>query len=393
MGSHFVFIYPQIKRLTGAQRLILALAGALTERGHKVTLLTHHFAAECRPALPEGVELVETGVNLNRTRNHYFNSLLEYGAVPSLLKRLPKHVTAVCFFGPPSLPGLWWAKHVRHMWQPLLYFCYEPPRAAYTDRREVSQRMGLVGRLVSPLFWLYRPIDRYLARQADSMLVNGEYGQELIQQTYGREATIITHGAELALPENLSEAAQAIRQRYDLGERPVLVTVNHLHPRKRVELLLQALPSIIEEAPETAALIVGQGPELENLKALAQQLNLSEKQVIFTGFAPDTELAAYYSAADVYVHTGRAETFGLSVLEAGRLGLPVVATNEGGPREIIVEGQSGFLVEATPTTLAEKIKWLLAHPTERQTMGQAAATRAEEKYSWAQGAQDFLTTI
>src|SRR5690349_5092559 len=84
-GRHFVFIYPQIKKLTGAQRLILALAGAVADLPadppNRVTLLTHRFAAECRPALPFKVNLIESGANLNLSGNHYFDSLLEYGAV------------------------------------------------------------------------------------------------------------------------------------------------------------------------------------------------------------------------------------------------------------------------------------------------------------------------
>lgn len=395
---HYVFLYPQIQRLTGAQRLILALAGAVatlpdptTGQTVRLTLLTHRLNAECRPALPPAVGLIETGYNLNLSGNHYLDSLAEYLAVPFLLPKLPPDATALCFFGPPSLPGLWWARWVRRLKIPLLYFCYEPPRAAYTDRREVSRRMGRAGLILQPLLRLYRPLDRYLARQADALLVNGEYGQSLIRQTYGLASTIITHGAELGPgQEGAGPGPNLVRLRYGLGDRPVILTVNHLHPRKRVDLLLRAMPAVRAEHPGTTALIVGGGPEKAALQELARTLGLDDQAVIFAGYVPEEELAAHYAAATVYAHTGRAETFGLSVLEAQAAALPVVATDEGGPREIILESQTGFLVEATPAALAERLNWLLSHPAEREAMGQAGAERVAARYTWERGARAFV---
>lgn len=390
---HYVFVYPQIKRLTGAQRLILALAGAVAAQPNRVTLLTHRFAQECRPVLSPAVELNESGRNLNRTGNHYLDSLLEYGAVPGLLGAVPSDATAICFFGPPSLPGLWWAKKVRRLKIPLLYFCFEPPRAAYTDRQEVARRMGKLGWLLRPLLRLYRPLDAYLTRQADVVLVNGEYGQQLIRETYGLPATIITHGAELTLPPDLDAQVSHLRERYGLSDRSVILTVNHLHPRKRLDLLISTLPAVLAEHPEAALLIVGQGAEEGALRQLAHSLALSERQVIFAGFVAEPELAAHYVLATVYAHAGRAETFGLSVLEAGMAGLPVVATAEGGPLEILVEGETGFLIAPDPALFAQKINWLLAYPAQAQQMGQAGAHRAATRYTWEQGATAFVKAV
>jgi glycosyltransferase involved in cell wall biosynthesis len=391
--SHFVFIYPQIKRLTGAQRLILALAGAVADQVDSpgtVTLLTHRFAAECRPALSPKVTLIETGRNLNLTGNHYLDSIIEYLAVPGLLRSLPANVTALCFFGPPSLPGLWWAKKVRRLKQKLLYFCYEPPRAAYTDRLEVTRRMGWLGRLARPFLRLYRPIDRYLTRQAGAVLVNGQYGQKLIRETYGLPATIITHGAETDLVPGAVAQGSDLRQRYGLADRPVLLTVNHLHPRKRVNLLLETMPLVLAKHPDAVALVVGNGPEKSSLQAQAAALGLQPEQVIFAGFVPETELAGHYAAANIYVHTGRAESFGLSILEASMSGLPVVAVDEGGPREILKDGETGFLVNPDPAELASKLNQLLSNPAQARQMGQTNADRVKSRYTWQKGAEDFI---
>jgi phosphatidylinositol alpha-1,6-mannosyltransferase len=249
----------------------------------------------------------------------------------------------------------------------------------------------IMGRLAYLGFGLYRPIDKYLVGQAGAVLVNGYFGQSLIRDTYKLPATVITHGFELA--ETGVTTAVQVRQRYKLGDRPIILTVNHLHPRKRIDLLLKAMTAILEECPQVVALIVGQGPEGNALKVLATTLGLDETQVIFSGFVAEAELAAYYQAAQVYAHMGRDETFGLAVLEASANGVPVVAANEGGPREILEEGVTGFLVEAQPSQFAAQLSWLLQNPSAAQEMGAQGAKAAHARYTWQQGAQDFRQAV
>ena len=75
------------------------------------------------------------------------------------------------------------------------------------------------------------------------------------------------------------------------------------------------------------------------------------------------------------MHTARRESFGLSVLEASAAGLPVVAVDEGGPREIIADGETGLLVQATPTALAAAFAALAMDPARRIAMGKAGQAR------------------
>ena len=98
-------------------------------------------------------------------------------------------------------------------------------------------------------------------------------------------------------------------------------------------------------------MVVGEGPERARLEQLARDLDVSGA-VIFAGFVPDNDLPNYYALASLYLHTGRLESFGLSVLEASRSGVPVVSVDEGGPREIIEDGRTGLLVPASPDALA-----------------------------------------
>jgi glycosyltransferase involved in cell wall biosynthesis len=393
-----VFFYPQFKKLTGAERLILKLADytARVSEGD-VVLLTHRFAEECRPALSKDVRLIETGWRLQVTGNHYLDAALEYALGPALAMKMPRRdLRGVIFFGPPSVPAMWITKRLlMPVWRervPVLYFCFEPPRFVYSDTADVAARVGKAGRALSILARLYRPIDRRLVRAADRVLSNSPYGARRIRQAYGVSATVIEHGVDF--PDASPEDVEALRARYKLEGRPVAVTVNHLHPRKRIDLFLRSVYEASKEAPGAVALVVGAGPEEKALKSLASELGMEVgKDAIFTGGVPEAELPAHFRLGNVYVHTGRQESFGLSVIEALYSGLPVVSVNEGGPCDTVQHGVSGYLVPAEPEVLGSAISRLLADPALARGMGEAGSRFVSENFRWERGADTLRSVL
>lgn len=385
-----VFFYPQLKKLTGAQRLIVMLARYATRAGARVTIVTHRIAPEVCAAIDDGIAVVETGVRVDRCGNHYADAALEYLLGPLLLRAIPRGVDAVVFFGPPSLPALW-AAGGRLNGAMRLYFCYEPPRAAYSDRRLVAARAGPLSPLVNLLAWAYRPVDRHFARAADAICANGQYGRELIRRAYGVDATILPHGVDVQLTSALD--VTAIRERWRLPPgAPLVLTVNQLHPRKRIELLLRAAALLRAAGVSFHVLVVGEGAARGGLEALRRELAL-EDTVTLCGFVPDDELAAYYAAATVYAHTALAESLGLSVLEAAANGVPVVAVAEGGPLEILAHERTGLLVEAVPAAIASALGRLLSDPSRAREMGARARDDVQARYRWEDGAARLLQLV
>ncbi|MGI8587965.1 MAG: glycosyltransferase family 4 protein [Chloroflexia bacterium] len=392
-----VFFYPRLKKLTGAERLILKLADYLGRAGQPVTLLTHRLAEECRPALAPHVRLRETGRRLEWTRRHYADAALEYLLGPWLLRGLPplRRISGLVFFGPPSLPALWWAKRVllplrRRRDIPCLYFCFEPPRVIYSDTAAISRRLGAAGILLRVAARIYKGLDRRMVGAADALLGNSPFGARLLERAYGRPAVVLPHGVDFEPPT--PEATSAARTAVGLGDRTLAITVNHLHPRKRVDFFLRALALARQSGADVGGVVVGLGPERAALERLAAELGLSER-VHFAGFVPEADLPAYYAAADIYVHTGLQESFGLSVIEAAALGLPAVAVAEGGPTATVLDGETGLLVEATPEALAAGIARLTADPELRARMGRAASTHITATYNWADGARILLREL
>jgi glycosyltransferase involved in cell wall biosynthesis len=395
-----VFFYPQFKKLTGAERLILKLADytarQLGEDGD-VVLLTHRLSEECRPALGAGVRLIETGWPLQITGNHYLDAAIEYALGPLLALRIPrKGLAGMVFFGPPSVPAMWFARRVlfrlRSMRAPLLYFCFEPPRFIYRDTDDIVKRLGPMGHLLRPAFGLYRRLDRKMVRAAARVLSNSPYGSRKLWEAYRRRATVIEHGVDFAKPTPAE--VEALRSRYKLDGREVAITVNHLHPRKRVDLFLRAVNQAATKVRGTTALVVGGGPEKERLERLAAQLGMEEgREVIFAGTVPENQLPAYYALSNVYIHTGREESFGLSVIEALAMGLPVVSVAEGGPCDTVQDGVSGYLVPAEAVALGNAAARLLAKPVEARKMGQAGARFVSEHFNWERGAATLLRVL
>jgi glycosyltransferase involved in cell wall biosynthesis len=395
-----VFFYPQFKKLTGAERLILKLADytarQLGTQGD-VTLLTHRFADQCRPALGKGVNLVETGWPLGVTGNHYMDAAVEYALGPALALRLPfRRLSGVVFFGPPSVPAMWFARRILFSIAgkrvPSLYFCFEPPRFIYSDTSDIVARLGSIGRLLRPVFALYRRLDRRMVGAAHRVLSNSPYGSRRIGDAYKRKAVVIEHGVDFATPTN--DEVSDLRARYGLEGRAVAVTVNHLHPRKRIDLFLRSVHLAGQKVPDATALVVGEGPERERLYSLADELGMEVgRDVVFTGAVPEEELPAHYALGNVYVHTGREESFGLSVIEALRLGLPVVAVDEGGPRDTVQHEVSGCLVAPIPEALGDAITGLLSQPDRARQMGRAGARFVAERFRWERGAATLLGVL
>lgn len=186
-----------------------------------------------------------------------------------------------------------------------------------------------------------------------------------------------------------AEAGLAVRQRYGLVDRPVVVCVSRLMPRKGQDTLIEALPAIHRTVPDAALLIVGGGPHKGKLTSLVAELGL-QRDVVLTGTVPWAELPAHYAAGDVFAMPCRTRNRGLDVeglgivyLEASATGLPVVAGDSGGAPDAVLPGQTGYVVAGgDPAAAAERVAGLLADPELAREMGRAGRAWIEEAWGW-----------
>ena len=145
--------------------------------------------------------------------------------------------------------------------------------------------------------------------------------------------------------------------------------------------LISVWPRVLECFPQAELWIVGEGKGRGELEAVARSMGV-DGAVRFTGQVPDAELETIYRAADVYAMPSRGEGFGLVFAEAMAVGLPCIASKLDAGSEVVVNGETGILVDpANLDELFEAIKGLLGDKDLRARMGQAGQRRATEFFS------------
>lgn len=180
-----------------------------------------------------------------------------------------------------------------------------------------------------------------------------------------------------------------LRARYRLGERPTVVCLSRLVPRKGQDMLIRALPSIRGQVDGAALVVVGGGPYLSALRRLAQRYGVSE-HVTFTGGVDGAELAAHHALADVFAMPCRTRGAGLDVeglgivfLEASATGVPVVAGCSGGAPETVQHNKTGLVVDGRSVDqVAAAVTQLLADPDRAATMGAAGRDWVTGHWRW-----------
>ena len=186
-----------------------------------------------------------------------------------------------------------------------------------------------------------------------------------------------------------SAAREQLRVRYGLGDRPVVVCVSRLVPRKGQDMLIRAFPDIRRRISGAALVIVGGGPHADALHRLAAESGVAD-DVVFTSGVPGEELPAHYAMADVFAMPCRTRGRGLDVeglgivfLEASAAGVPVVAGNSGGAPETVVDGETGRVVDGRSVgQIAEAIADLLADPQSARRMGEAGRRWIMRDWNW-----------
>ncbi|MGH3157763.1 MAG: glycosyltransferase family 4 protein, partial [Streptosporangiaceae bacterium] len=191
-----------------------------------------------------------------------------------------------------------------------------------------------------------------------------------------------------------------IRERHGLADRPVVVCVSRLVPRKGQDTLLHAWPAVLSAVPGAVLLIVGSGPFRKNLQPIAERL--PHRTVQFTGPVPPQDLPAYYDAGNVFAMPCRTRRAGLDVeglgivyLEASATGLPVIGGDSGGAPDAILDGESGYVVPGRDVpALTARLVELLTDPAKAKAMGEKGQAWVHREWRWDQVAtrlQHLLT--
>ncbi len=242
-----------------------------------------------------------------------------------------------------------------------------------------------------------RLCSNYALKRAKQCTVNsGPTGQAVHSIRANAPLQVIPMGVDTRLfqPEKNN---QKIKEHLNIQDS-FLLAVGRFAEKKGFKYLIQAMPRILEKKPQVKLVIVGFGPQKEELQRLIKELNL-ENSILLPGSKTGDELAQYFATADIFIgpsvvtQSGDTEGQGVVFLEAMASGTAVIASDVGGVRDVVRDMETGLLMPSkNPEAIAEKTLLLLENQELRNNLAMNGLRLAKKEYSWETIAERFLKT-
>lgn len=391
----------------GAKRVVFEHTRRLRQRGHEVLVFEpqtadqgfldvaavaterHLLPYEWRPPeLRRGLARLPQAVrNLRLMRDNYCRLAALQGQLAEQLAARPVDLVYVhhdLFETAPSL--------LRYTGLPTVYFCQEPHRPLYecplAEGQAVespppsAQQLWSRARAVSPLtayIHAYRMLnERTNTRAARLVLANSAYSAESLLRAHGRPARF----CRLGVDHEFFTPGDAARADY-------VLSVGGLHPAKGFRFLLRALALVPEAARPPLVLVADRAEpgELEQLQALAAGLGVALTVRLRVS---EDQLRDLYRRARLMLYAPYLEPLGLVALEAMACGTPVLGVKEGGVRETVVEGVSGWLAERDEALYAARLQDLLARPEAVAALADSSVAHVRAQWTWEHSVEHLL---
>ena len=354
--------------LGGAQENTLFSVEGLRERGHDVLLVTG-------PAIgPEG-DL------LRRAREHGVTTVV----VGSMRRAINPVLDAIAFV------------------RLLVIIARFKPDVVHTH----SSKAGILGRLAARLCrvpvvvhtihglafhqyqravvnWLYVLLERWCARYSDRIIcVADAMTEQALAARVGRREQFVTvySGMEVKPFLGASEHRERVRRELGIADDEVVVgKIARLSDLKGHGYLLEAMPRVVERFANVRFVLVGDGWLTERLKRRAEALGVAER-IVWTGLVSPSRIPELVGAMDVVVHTSLREGLARVLPQALIAGVPVVSFDVDGAREVVIDGETGYLVQPKAVDeLVERLCRLLESSELRARMGQAGRQLCSERF-------------
>ncbi len=248
-------------------------------------------------------------------------------------------------------------------------------------------------KLANIVMWKLSKLEKQAAEKADIIITISKYTQNKIIQLYEIEKEkirIVPNGVDIQKFKPRKNLTR-IKRQIGINNRQCVLFVGRLIPRKGLSFLVQAAKHIIKEKEQTAFVIVGDGPQKNQLISYLEK-NRIRKNFIFLGDIKDEILPLIYNCAEIFVFPSVQEGQGIALLEAQAASKPVITFNTGGVRETILNQETGLLVEPNNKELANAIMKLLKNNEMRNKMGKKGREFVSKNFSWEKSAKKLLET-
>jgi len=228
--------------------------------------------------------------------------------------------------------------------------------------------------------WIITKSVRF-ANSSDTIIVPTESIKDILKSwgVKNDNIAVIPSGVEEDFFQN-SDRNQ-VRKKFGISEDETLLFSNsRLTEEKNVEFLFRSVIKNLKNNPKIKFLIIGDGYLLPKLKNLVGTENLSDR-IIFAGLVPYETIKNFYAAADIFVYASTSETQGMILTEAMYAGLPIVAVDATGSKDLMENNVSGFLVDEDEMQFSSFVSKLIKDKELRNKFSRRAAKIAREKYT------------
>ncbi|MDZ4805794.1 MAG: glycosyltransferase family 4 protein, partial [Candidatus Eisenbacteria bacterium] len=298
----------------GAEVIIQEIMGRLAQAGHAITMLTGAFRGGAARARVAGADVHRTGnqFNFNFAAPAYYKRHLK----PLGFDVIVEDVNKIPFFMPMHEPDVPVVAVVPHLFGTTVFQQASIPLAGY---------VYLYERFI-PLVYKNCFFSVLSESTRDDLIARGLRPDRLRLIHSGMD-----HG--LYFPDGRKPSARP----------PWVAYLGRLKKYKGIDLVIQAMPEVVQRVPEAVYKIVGEGDDRPRLEAMTRKLGM-QAHVDFTGWISGSTKVDLLRNCRILAYTSPKEGWGLSVIEAGACAVPVVASNSPGLRESVVDGKTGYLV-------------------------------------------------
>ena len=229
-----------------------------------------------------------------------------------------------------------------------------------------------------------------LTYEANEIIVNSNYMKSEVQRLFGlpfEKINVVPNGVNLNKFTGM-DRDYSFRRKYAMDNEKIILYLGRLVYEKGVQNLIAAMPKVLASYHDAKLVIAGKGGMLDELKAQADYLGISNK-VYFAGYMNGKDVERMYKAADISVFPSTYEPFGIVALEGMLAERPIVVSDAGGLGEIVehrVTGMKSYC--GNPNSIADSILELLFNPELYDNIVKNAKIKVKENYNWQKIAQD-----
>jgi glycosyltransferase involved in cell wall biosynthesis len=355
--AHFTNTYYPV--ISGVVRSVSTFRQALAELGHNVFIFAQH-TSDYEDAEP----FIFRYPAIDLPMTHNFPLTIPISLFVDRL--LPTLKLDVIHSHHPLLLGQAAVAKANELDLPLVF-------TFHTRYREYSHYISLNQEFVK------KAIDRWIGdymQNCQHIIVPSDSIKNVLVNEYGVTDRVTTIPTGIDLKPFRAVEGQSVRQEQGWGQDRVLISIGRLSKEKNWETLLSAVEQVMKRDDNLRLVIIGGGEESKVLKKYTRDLGIAHR-VEFVGSIPFTDIPRYLKAADLFCFASVTETQGLVTMEAIAAGLPVVAVDAMGTRDVVENGQEGLLTDNDSQSLAQAIERVINDEALRQRFKQAAVKKVQ----------------